>query len=222
MSIKPHAFISFSQFNERIISKMSLQTLIIFVFLTFLLHSEVFCQPCEEADECIAHDGSPGVIKLASDCQKFLQLSRKIRFMKAPCGYSGTTSLVCCPLPKYVNECNKFGIKPQKELEEDELITFKVTNGRMSDVGEFPHFASLGYRKDDDKYSFDCGGALISEKFVLTAAHCCTRSRVPKIVRLGRVRTKFLRKSKLPGKYFQRLQQIWKIMKILLTIQTSK
>ena len=180
---------SFSQFNAMDLSRMSFQTLIFFVFFTLLVKLEVFCQTCEEADKCTAYDGSSGLIKLGSDCKKFLQLSRTIRFMQTPCGYNRTTPLICCPLPKYVNECNKFRKKPQKELKD--LLAFKVTNGRLSDIGEFPHFASLGYHKDDDKYSFDCGGALISESFVLSAAHCCTRSRVPKIVRLGRVRTKY-------------------------------
>lgn len=59
----------------------------------------------------------------------------------------------------------------------------RIINGTDAVLGQFPHFASLGY-EDDGALTWECGGALISETFVLTAAHCAKR-RVPKYARFG-------------------------------------
>ncbi|XP_058840091.1 proclotting enzyme-like [Topomyia yanbarensis] len=47
----------------------------------------------------------------------------------------------------------------------------RVVGGNYSDIGSYPWMASLFY-----KGVFTCGGSLINDRYVLTAAHCVVRS----------------------------------------------
>ncbi|XP_026493188.2 serine protease snake-like [Vanessa tameamea] len=66
-----------------------------------------------------------------------------------------------------------------------------VIRGARTKPAEYPHMGALGWMTFDDSWIFLCGSSLISEKFVLTVAHCTKTKNVavkhvhPKIVRLG-------------------------------------
>lgn len=66
-----------------------------------------------------------------------------------------------------------------------------IVGGETTETGEFPHMAAIGFLSSSGNYEFQCGGSLISDKFVLTAGHCLHNpdrtlsSPIPSVVRLG-------------------------------------
>lgn len=69
-----------------------------------------------------------------------------------------------------------------------EWTTPLIVGGVETQNGEFPHMAAIGWISDDGLLSFKCGGSLISDRFVLTAAHCSQdkdEREAPSFVRLG-------------------------------------
>ncbi|XP_072929945.1 CLIP domain-containing serine protease HP8-like [Epargyreus clarus] len=56
----------------------------------------------------------------------------------------------------------------------------RIIGGMNASLGQFPWIVRLGYTfQDDDEIDFMCGGALVSDRHVLTAAHCVDHSVAP-------------------------------------------
>lgn len=82
---------------------------------------------------------------------------------------------------KIFNACNKW-----MALAKPFNPPHTIIKGKTADAGEIPHMAALGYRnRENTSFDFDCGASLISENWVVTAAHCVKERRKPVIVRFG-------------------------------------
>ncbi|GAB0087372.1 serine protease snake-like [Sergentomyia squamirostris] len=68
-------------------------------------------------------------------------------------------------------------------VEKDSVVTISVVGGVPADLAEFPHMAAIGVPSGND-IQWYCGGSLISDRYILTAAHCMARI-TPEIIRLG-------------------------------------
>ena len=55
------------------------------------------------------------------------------------------------------------------------LNSYRIVGGEEAPVGQYPWLALLGYSSENTGFrGWRCGGALIGEKYILTAAHCVT------------------------------------------------
>ncbi|XP_046966656.1 serine protease snake-like [Vanessa cardui] len=78
----------------------------------------------------------------------------------------------------------------------DELCLQQIiVGGRPAFYGEFPHMGALGWRsaQNNSEWIYKCGATLISEKFMITSAHCLYVPRrdlsivnpTPEVVKIG-------------------------------------
>lgn len=91
-----------------------------------------------------------------SDLREPLESETVKMLIKLHCGFDKTTPKVCCP--------GEFQCGISKNIE-------SLAEGTTATLGEYPWMALLSY-KIGNKKLFQCGGTLINEKYVLTAAHC--------------------------------------------------
>lgn len=157
-------------------------------FLLFLIALLVQSFALEENEVCDLESGGRGLIRPAYQCaivQNLIMNRKRNELDELSRGFISDLRVFCCPVRESVLACKMFGAGP---ILDQSARRKRIIGGTLARVAEFPYFAALGY-KDEEKIKFECGGTLISEYFVLTAAHCCGfPHKAPTIVRLGKVK----------------------------------
>lgn len=57
-------------------------------------------------------------------------------------------------------------------IDQCDISTGLILGGVKANENEFPHMGAIGYSNLNGELTFACGASLVSERFLVTAAHC--------------------------------------------------
>ncbi|XP_026316168.1 phenoloxidase-activating enzyme-like [Hyposmocoma kahamanoa] len=189
-----------------------------FILISALVTSYL-CVVVAQSSSCTTTSGTAGNCISLYDCSELFSIVNnpyKTRndvdnLRRSGCGFEGNTPKVCCPAeeslyqrgqdsdqyfdfdPGPITACNgKPGVAPPdpksgccgKQIK----LGDRIVGGEQTNVDDYPWMALIEYL-DNGRIKLLCGGALISERYVLTAGHCVAgdilNSGTPQNVRLS-------------------------------------
>lgn len=145
------------------------------------LEPEVYSGKCKKIKNCVNLLNEKKVIEVCSfgDAadETLVCCSRDDFYKSRWMNHEGPLDYDTC-LEKY---------KHLRNLDSSQLLSEFTVNGVEVKDGDFPHMAAIGWLKwNNFAVDWSCGGSLITETFVLTAAHCTRlEGRKPNVVRMG-------------------------------------
>ncbi|VVC38436.1 Serine proteases, trypsin family, serine active site,Peptidase S1, PA clan,Serine proteases, trypsin [Cinara cedri] len=127
--------------------------------------------------------------KPIDQCPTVLQAIKNLTEYPRICRFRGRTPIVCCPTyqdslsQKSDAKCREYyalttkgggtinsGGCRTKIVSEKSILT--IVGGTEAEASEFPHMVLLGFGENINDVEWACGGSLISDRYILSAAHC--------------------------------------------------
>lgn len=141
-------------------------------------HGQNACvTPANETGICIPADQCPSLLRVLLDGRRISASNRRY-LQESRCTPHDTTNgtdgaivskklTLCCP------NTNGFvcGVGEQMTTTDANANPARIIGGDNALLKGFPWMATIGFVRQN-RLNFDCGGSLISDRFVLTAAHC--------------------------------------------------
>lgn len=151
---------------------------------------------CKVGDRCEYKNGYHGKCSIACDNAQLKAIAKLGTVMKL-CN----EDLFCCISEEFItqpiaipsfeianrishNMCVEYSNKTKNLVNG---LDDKISYGVNAEPGDYPHMATLG-SETEDGILWLCGGSLISDKYILTAAHCLTFREKITHVQLGQVK----------------------------------
>ncbi|XP_052890735.1 CLIP domain-containing serine protease B4-like [Anopheles moucheti] len=122
---------------------------------------------------CTNPVGEAGKCILFRECQPLVNIynnpittQQDTEFLtQSRCGMLQRKTLVCCAGS---NQRSSLPEPPHCGVQ----LSDRILGGQLTEIDEFPWTALIQFQKPDGSFGFHCGGSLINERYVVTAAHC--------------------------------------------------